>query len=325
MIRHLGRFGARFSVITIVALAIVACASTLSRDELAIEYYNIGSAYFDLEQLDKSATYLTRAIDLSPGLARASYNLARVYVLQGRHESAIDLLDDLLAEDPGNTLVMSTIAYTYYLEGDPEQAARWYDRALSLSPTDLDLLQNRATVAMDEGDYAVAATLLRRAVDLTDERPVAFLTLARAERALGNDEAAIAAYRQYLGRTPTPSPGALFGLAEVLEAQEYYADALDSLERITADEGVDPAVRSRAHFRRGRLFLTMARDEEFGMDSVRAALDLGFDNADDAAALLASAPPAVVDELRALFVSVGLLGPEGVPDVPQPSPNDTAP
>ena len=254
MIGRLGRLGTRLAVIPIIVLATVACASTLSRDELAIEYYNIGAAYFDLGQLDKSSTYLTRAIDLSPRLARASYNLARVYVLQGRYELATDLLNQLLADDPENTLVMATLAYAAYLAGDPEQAARWYDRALARNPTDLDLLQNRATVAMDEEDYASAAALLRRAVDLSDERPVAFLRLAEAERALGNDEAAIAAYRRYLGRTPAPKPDALFGLADVLEAQEYYADALDTLERITADQNVDSAVRGRAHFRRGRLF-----------------------------------------------------------------------
>ncbi len=296
--------------IAAVALAAGACATTLGREELVVEYYNIGSAYFDLGELDKSVSYLSRALDLSPDLARASYNLARVYVLQGRYEPALELLDTLLSQDPSNALVMETIAYTHYLTGELGPAAQWYDRALDLSPTNLDLLQNRATVAQERGDHELAVRLLRRALDLADSRPQLSRHLAEAERALGRYDRAMEAYRVYVDGVSTPDPEALLGYAELLESQEYYAVALEVLDRLVERDGVDSELLARAHFANGRILLVHAMEEDRGLESLAAALELGFADEDAAADLLDVAPPESVPAIRAALTAAGLLEPD---------------
>lgn len=319
------------AAIVAAALVVGSCATTLGREELAVEYYNIGSAYFDLGELEKSVSYLSRALDLSPDLARASYNLARVYVLQGRYEPALELLDMLLSQDPANALVMETIAYTHYLTGELGPAAEWYDRALVLSPTDLDLLQNRATVAQESGHHETAVRLLRRALDLADNRPQLSLRLAEAERALGRYDQAIDAYRAYVDSVSTPDPEALLGYAELLESEEYYAVALDVLDGLVERDGVDSELLARAHFASGRILLAHAREEDRGLDTIAAALELGFADAAAAAGLLDVVPAESVPAIRAALTDAGLLEPgdptpredgepppeaETVPDVP---------
>lgn len=312
-------------VAAVVAIVSVSgCTTTLSREELATEYYNIGSAYFELNELDKSATYLARAIELSPELARASYNLARVYVLQRRHDEALELLDILLSEDPDNVLVMETIAYVYFETGDLAAAAEWYDRALEGSPSDVDLIENRAVVALEQSNHERAAELFRRAIDIDPTRPGVYRALAESERELGDIDAAFRAYESYLDAASTPDPAVLLDYGRLLEDAEFYADAIGVLEQVSDISDASREIRARAQFARGRLLITKAEEVQPGIDAIRAAVSLGFDDSDavrrllDDPGLLDSGEATPRTELEDLFREAGLLeekevGPEDEP------------
>ncbi len=302
-------------VVAVLAIAISfsGCTTTLSREELATEYYNIGSAYFELNELDKSATYLARAIELSPELARASYNLARVYVVQRRYDEALKLLDLLLSEDPDNVLVMETIAYVYFETGDLVASALWYDRALEGSPSDVDLIENRAAVALERSDYERATELLRRAIELDSTRPGAFRVLAESERELGDIDAALRAYERYLETVSVPDPEVLLEYSELLEGEQFYADAIAVLERVPDIADATPEIQARAQFARGRLLITKAEEVQPGVDAIRAAVSLGFDATEAVRELLDDIGPSESGEampraeLVSLFREAGLL------------------
>lgn len=302
-------------VVAIVFLAALpGCRTTLSRDELATEYYNIGSAYFEIGELEKSANYLARAIELEPDLARASYNLARVYVLQDRFGDALELLDILLAEDPDNSLVMETIAYAHYQAGSLPEAASWYERALAVNPTDLDLLQNRAVVALEDDDTETAATMLRRALQLDPERSELHLRLAEIQLAAGDKNAAIEAFADYLEHSTAPEVAPLLTYAELLDEEEFYADSLEVLELVAESENATESQQAEAHFRRGRLFLTEAGEEEQGLDELRSAISLGFADEEAAKSLLENSDLIAAFEVEAILKEAGLVGEEA--DVP---------
>ncbi|MFP4115530.1 MAG: tetratricopeptide repeat protein [Spirochaetota bacterium] len=287
-------------------LAVGACATMLSREELATEYYNIGTAYYELDQLDKSATYLSRAIELEPELARASYNLARVYVLQERHDEAIALLERLLEEDPNNALVMETLAYANYEAGRLDAAAEWYDLALEISPTDVDLLTNRATVALGLGNARDALVALRTALEYADD-PELFLRVARAEDAAGNAGDALAAYREYVDAVESPPPAALLEYAEVLEREEFYAEALDVLGNLAESREATPDEQAGAHFARARLLLTEAEEAEIGLEALRAAVGGGFSDSEAASALLENEDLTARPDVESILEEAGLL------------------
>lgn len=314
--------------VTVAAvLALAACTTTLSREELATEYYNIGSAYFDLGELEKSATYLSRAIELSPQLARGSYNLARVYVLQERYDDALALLDRLLAEDPENSLVIETIAYAHYEAGDLAQAAEWYARAERTNPADPQLLRNRAAVELELGDAEAALAALRRALELDADDPALALELARAERLAGNATASLDAYERHVELADSPGADALLEYAALLEEEEYYADAIEVLAGAPDAAGTQPTQQALAHFERGRLLLTEAQETEGGIDAVRTAISLGFDDAEAFASLLANPDLVGRAELEELGGDAGLVegaGTNAEPEAADP-PDDGEP
>ena len=282
------------------------CTTTLTRSQLAVEYYNIGTAYFELGDLAKSASFLSRALELDESLAQASYNLARVHVLRGEYEAAVELLDTLARSDPDNVLIIETLAYARFLDGDMAGAATLYDQALEVSPADLDLLLNRAAVAELSGDNAGAASLLRRAYQVDPEDPTVILRLARAEVTAGERAAAIEHYDIYL-ETNEDDWLARFELAGLYVDAEYYGLALTQLELVVDGVTGNDDLRGQAAFLRAQVLLTAAEEEDEGIRSLQTAISLGYSDSDAIADLLAAPNLVGRDRVEALLSEAGLL------------------
>lgn len=298
---------ARAGLIHLVVMVLASCTTALSRDELATEYYNIGTAYFELGELEKSAIYLGRALDLAPELARASYNLARVYVQQRRFDEALALTERLLEASPENVLVMQTAGYAAYEAGDLDAAATWYERALEIDPTDPDIHQNLAVVALQRGRIDEAIANLERGLEYAPDRPALHQRLAEAHAEAGDAEAARQAYARYFELEREPPVVALRRYAELLETDRFFAEAIEVYAQITESATASRAEQARAHFDRGRLLLVAAEEAEEGLEAISNAIALGFDGREAARRLIdAEGLPARAD-VQALLAEAGLL------------------
>ena len=275
----------RLAVIVLFIGAIASgCTTTMTRSELATEYYNLGTAFFDLGDLPRSADYLARAIELDESLARASYNLARVYTLQGRFEEAEELLQSLRLLEPENTTVLETLGYVAYSRGDPDAAAARYDEVLQIDPGSVNALYNRAMIADESDELEKAADLLRSASAIEDRDPGVLELLASVEERLGNSEGAISALED-LKALGSVSVGARLRLAALYEGAERYDLALAELEvAITTADDLDS--QAEALFRKGRILVTAAQEPDAGLDALRLAFESGFSDV------------AQIDELR---------------------------
>ena len=286
--------------------AFASCATTLEQADLAIEYFNIGTAYFDLGDLERSATYLTRAIALDPSLERASYNLARVRIGQSDYDGAVQLLEELLMADEDNSLVLETLGYASYLASDLIQAGRWYDRALDVNPTDPDLLRNRAIVHRTREEYTSAATLFQRAIDITGETGDLVLEVARTFRLAGDSASALESYERYIGLEAEAEPEARYELAGLYEEAEFFADALEMLEPVIGAGDAVPSLRADASFASARILLLEAEEIDAGIDAARNAFALGFSDVPAALELAEQLDPETRDRLMEVMDAIGL-------------------
>jgi tetratricopeptide (TPR) repeat protein len=302
--------GLKVAGLAFSALLVAACASTVSRSDLATEYYNLGNAYYELERFSESARYLARAHDLDPTLVRASYNLARAYVELERYSEAIDLLEDLLLQDPENAMLIETQAYAYYRQGRVEEAAELYDAAIERSPTDVDLLQNRAEIARLQEDYARAAELLERVIVLAPEENAVLRTTAETFELAGQIDDAIRMMRSYVAAEPDDAAGARY-LAELLAIEARYADALAVLERVLEDESIDERERASAGFAKAEILLTAAEEAELGLQALTEAVALGFGDREAAEALLSRDELLAREAVTEVLQTAGLIGGEG--------------
>lgn len=295
------------------------CTTVLDRGELAGEYYNLGTAYFDLGDLTRSADYLSRALELDASLARASYNLARVYILQGRIADAAAILDDLLARDGENVTILETIGYVAYLKDDLPAAAAAYDTVIAIDPGNLNALYNRAVIAGEAGEPEREAELLARARELDENDAGVLDLLASIQEELGDTEGAITTMEELQALGGMTSE-ALLRLANLYEQTQRYDRALEVLETViqTAD---DLSGQAEALFRKGRILLTAADEPAAGVEAIRSALAAGFADRALLVELLAAGPASESSDLEALLSEYGI--DTGTTESP-PAPDESA-
>lgn len=296
------RRAGRLAALTAVSVAFLAgCATGVPEAEVADVYFKLGNAYFELRQFDNAVSAYTQALSFDESLARASYNLAQVYLESGRIEEARDILDDLLEDDPDNSIVLSTLGWAYYLEGELERALEVYRRVHERLPGDVDALYNKAA-------------LLRR-LDRHEEALEAFLELQELEPSTEYLSAIADLYElldrpaeavKYLERYVTESDKAVeerVSLADLYaDVRDYgksvamYEEALDRMEQ------PDPQVL----FRKGRVLLAFIEDFEEGLASIRGAFQAGFSDAEAVTELAALVPGEVKAQYEALVEEFGL-------------------
>ncbi len=291
-----------------IGVFVSGCTTTMDRSELATEYYNLGTAFFDLGDLTRSADYLSRALELDESLARASYNLARVYALQGRFVEAEELLQSLKSLEPENTMVLKTLGYVAYSRGDLDAAAAAYDEVLRIDPGSVDTFYNRAIIADESDEPERAAELLRSARAIDDGDAGVLDLLASVEERLGNADSAISALED-LKALGSINSDAMLRLAALYEDAERYDRALEELEGvIVAAESLES--QAEALFRKGRILLTAAQEPEPGLEALRSSFASGFSDAERIEQLRDDPSLVASGEVRELLAESGLL-PDG--------------
>lgn len=265
------------------ALVLAGCAATLTPAELAVEYLNLGNAYFELGRFEDAGQYFLRAVDLDPSLNRAGYNLARAYIEQGRPSEAVPILEELLGEDPDNRLVMEALGYAHYDLGNAEEALNHYDRLVRLSVVDPRILFNAGYIHQEFDNDERAFDLYSLAAEITPDDADIQWALAQTAFAIDEIEAGLAAaqaYRDLLG-APPEAADTLEELGDLYREYRYYDRALEAYDAAAAGEAA-----ARVVFKRAEILLTEAGELELGLEALQRAVELGFSDTAAAQALL---------------------------------------
>lgn len=123
---------------------------------------NLGAACIDAEAYERGEKYLKRSLELKPAYAEALKNLALLYKQQNRTAEATD-------------------AFEQYLDQRPLDTDTRYDFALYLTKI---------------GNWELAVIQLRALTEEVTDVANLYILLARVETKLGNDQAAITAFRR---------------------------------------------------------------------------------------------------------------------------------
>jgi len=89
----------------------------------AIDQNNLGSFYTDLGRLDEAEAAVNRNLELSPNNKNGKLNLARLRILQGRFEEALEIC---LAVDSGNSK-QEFLAIIYHALGQVQESQAAFD------------------------------------------------------------------------------------------------------------------------------------------------------------------------------------------------------
>jgi tetratricopeptide (TPR) repeat protein len=289
----------KYLLVFALAGTIASCVSSVSGQDLAKEYYNLGNAYFAIKRYKDAIEFYQKSLDYDAGAAKASFNMANSYIALGNPDKALEILQALLAKDPRNTELHVLSAYAQHVKGKDDDAVANYLNVLEIQPEDRDTLFNLGVIYRAKKEYDKAEGYLRKLLKVSVDDPKALFALGSLLLEEGKAEDATGFINQYLEVKPEDTAAYLV-LANAYSALKQYLKALDSYEKAIA---LDKTLKD-AWFYRADILLNKAQDPDKGATSLEQALDLGFNNMTAITALVQGvvAGPLHDDEKNRVYV-----------------------
>jgi len=237
----------------------------------AIAWYNLGQAYFRLNDFEKAISAFEYAILIDGKFYDAHGFLASVYVSQEKYREAIGEFQLSYADDEPTAEALCNIGECYEKLDDWGQARRYYQRSIDLNPEMDEAWFGIGIILNAQERWLEAGHFFRKAVALYDESLEYWLALAAAEYQVGNVVSSLEAYDRATQVAPD-SKDAWLNWSIILYEQGNFEGAIDLMRNAVE---VQPA-EAELHYRLCAYLLAAGRYRE-AYDTLENALVLNFD------------------------------------------------
>jgi serine/threonine-protein kinase len=236
----------------------------------------LGSVLARQGKLDAALPEFQKAISLRPAYW-GTYSAMGFYLYQGaRYEEAVKAFQQVTVLQPDNYIGFQQLGTVYQRLGRFDEALESYERASAIRPS-APAFSNIGVLRHERGDYAGAVEAYEKALNLRSNSHTTHRNLGDALRKLGRLEEARRAYgraielaKADLGVNPrdavTMGNLAVY-LAKVGQFDAAKARLADALRLSPEDVGV---------LYRGAVVHVLARDSQYGLDLLAAALAKGY-------------------------------------------------
>jgi tetratricopeptide (TPR) repeat protein len=212
----------------------------LSRiDVPAVEFYTLFNRALALQKDRRYPAAIAewrKALEMSPGDARALNNLAFNLAQEGKLDEAIADWRKALADDDDYAEVHTNLARALYKVGRPDEAIAHWRKALEIRPGDGQAHDNIGVALMQQGNLAEAIPHLQKAVDINRADAGAHYDLGLGLLRAGRAAEAIAHYRAALETDPGNAQ-AHNELAVALSQERRFDEAVSEFERAIEADG----------------------------------------------------------------------------------------
>ena len=261
-------------------------------EQTARLYHRLGEVYEKLGRLEEGYRQLVEADRTMPGQLMLRIALGENRFQARRWRECTTHLDGIAEHDMASQYPEEVAqALTHAAQAElklrrPERAAALHEAALHFSPSHPQTLRALADLAIERGDKLEAARSLRRVAESSadrSERVQIFEQIGDLQLALGNKEAARAAYADATAMLETVARSEISLLQKLLDLQRSdgaVRDAIETARRI-ADAVEDPS--ERAGRRREVAILQMENGDY--VEAAQMLEKLLEDNSTDEAAL----------------------------------------
>jgi tetratricopeptide (TPR) repeat protein len=262
-------------------LLLVSCVTGVTPKDLAVDYYNLGNAYFNIQKYEEAIIFYERAIELDQELLKAQFNLAHSLIKTNQISEALERLILLQEKDPDNLSIKELIAYCHHLLGDDEKALEIYSDILNISPGNIHALYNKAIILWKMEDFDEAEEYFRQVLQFMPDDTDTLFSLGQLLFEIEKKEEAIEYIEQYLQLKPEDIKASKL-LATVYTQLEKYYKVLEIYDEIiTIDD-----TQAEVWFEKARILLTKIEDPEKGLTSLQQAIDLEFNDKEKTKQLL---------------------------------------
>ena len=296
----------KLHVFTTLILILCGCTSSIRGSELSLEYYNLGNAYYDLQDYDKSILYYRKAISIDGENKKACYNLAMAYIAAGRAADAQEVLGQLLEQDPDNQSLQEALAFALYSSGDSAGAIEIYRKILREAPMNTKVRYNLGMLLWEREEPEAALDAFSVILENNPEDLEALYHRGELLLELRRLEEAAEVFEAYLQSRPD-SADAYMNLADTYKAQERFDRALDAYAQVLVYDDT----RAEAWFFSAAIRLTKIEDPDRGLTALSEALEGGFQDLEAIEEMWTDPALLEADKVEALLKRAGVLPIEG--------------
>ncbi|HWY26116.1 MAG TPA: tetratricopeptide repeat protein [Nevskia sp.] len=224
-----------------LTLLLGACGGSAERKASYIAH---GRKYLEQQNYDKARIEFRNALQIDPKDAKAHYGLAQAAeklqdarTAAGEYQAAVDL-------DPKYSDARAALARLYVLFGLPDKALELVAPGLAAEPDNARLLVARGAAKAMQGDMSASAVDAEAAVRLAPNDDYAIALLASVDRARGDSDKAVEVVRKGLQQLPGDFDLHLM-LADLLQGQGHLDQAEAELKQAVA---LDPKNLEHRYF-----------------------------------------------------------------------------
>lgn len=258
--------------------------------------FNLGSLYFQQDQMDKALKRYRRAVEKFPSFRRAYRNLGMIYVRDGKHDEAITSFTRMIELGGGDAYSYGLLAFAYAAREDYLAAEAAYRNALLLQPDNTEWRLGLTRCVFKQQKFADAVALLDVLIQRYPEKPDfwllqanAFLGLKQPLRAavnleclermgkatpenlvllgdlyLGDDlvDMAAQAYGLAMSAEPPVSPARMLRCSQQLAAKGAFSQAkfVNARLRALREKSLEPADRAQLAKMDARIAMSQGSD-----------------------------------------------------------------
>ncbi|MEM6965796.1 MAG: tetratricopeptide repeat protein [Bacteroidota bacterium] len=145
-----------------------------------LAWYNLGQAYYCLEEYTKSAEAFEYTFLINSQFDFAYKDGAEAYIMAGAYEKALHIYDELLDIIEPDSDVYAKIGYCYERLDEVEIARKYYQESLNINPLNSMSLFRMGECFMLEEVWDQAITYYNRAIEADSDREEYLIAIAEA-------------------------------------------------------------------------------------------------------------------------------------------------
>jgi tetratricopeptide (TPR) repeat protein len=172
------------------------------RPDYATAYYNLGTAYYFLDQSENAITALQKAIKLCPSYTEAYNQLGVVYADVAQYGKAIAAFEESISQNPDDSIAYYNLGCTYIRLKTFKAAIIALERAVQLQPSNVEARINLGFAYSRLKYYAAAITEMRQAVRLKPQDLEAQFFLGNLYLMIKDRQSALAQYQALKSLNP---------------------------------------------------------------------------------------------------------------------------
>lgn len=271
--------------------------------DIAVEYYNVGNAFFEIEQFDKAIQYYEKVLDIDPNFHKARYNLIHIYISKSDFKNANANVNYLASVQDDNLKIKKLAAYVAYSDGELELALELYMDIFERGDTSNEIRLNIVKLYYQLENYKEALFYIDELL-LNKEDSDLYYMAGLVASAAGDLEIAVAFYESCIELGGKDKDL----LSNTLDIYEQLSDTQNQkiiLELIINSTEGD--VKSNALYSLAKIYLITDNNFSEGYSSLESAISQGFKNSSKALELLSSPDLIEIDKIRLLFTDNKIL------------------